>query len=110
MNQYTVSVAVHHKKLLRVNAVDEDEAIEKAEITVFDTDALKYDGDDLVSAEFDIFLPRDASETESVSEINPCDIYCSGCPDYDSEHNFCKKTSVCGEEYDFPPASGEKNG
>ena len=30
MNQYTVSVAVHHKKLLRVNAVDEDEAIEKA--------------------------------------------------------------------------------
>ena len=61
MNQYTVSVAVHHKKLLKVNAVDEDEAIEKAEITVFDTDALKYDGDDLVSAEFDIFLPRDAS-------------------------------------------------
>ena len=124
MKQYTIGVTVSCKKLMKVMAHNKNEAVTKAEIVVYDTNAMHFGSDDIVDVSVDPEPPRliqngktygcdddfDDDLDDMTDEINPCDIFCSGCPDYDSEHNLCKKTSVCGEEYDFPPASGEKNG
>ena len=120
MKQYTIGVTVSCKKLMKVMAHNQNDAITKAEIVVYDTNAMHFGSDDIVNVSVDPEQPRliqngktdeiDSNLDDMTDEINPCDIFCSGCPDYDSEHNLCKKTSVCGEEYDFPPASGEKNG
>ena len=109
MKQYTVGVTVRHKKLLKVSAHSEEEAILKAEMTLFDTDAVTFDGDDLVSADVGVELQRDDFDDDE-DDIEPCDIYCSGCPDYVPSPNICKNLSVCGEGYGFPPAYGGKNG
>ena len=113
MKQYTVGVTVRHKKLLKVSAHSEEEAILKAEMTLFDTDAVTFDGDNLVSADVGIESQRDDFDDDFDDDkyvINRCDIHCSGCPDYDSRRNICHKDGICGEEYDFPPAYGGKNG
>ncbi len=124
MKQYTIGVTVSCKKLMKVMAHNKNEAITKAEIVVYDTNAMHFGSDDIVDVSVEPEPPRliqngktdgcdddfDDDLDGMTGEINPCDIYCSGCLDYDSEQNLCKKTSVCGEEYDFPPASGEKNG
>ncbi len=123
MKQYTIGVTVSCKKLMKVMAHNKNDAITKAEIVIYDTNAMHFDSDDIVKVSVEPEPPRliqngktdgcdddfDDDLDGMTGEINPCDIYCSGCPDYDSEHNLCKKLSVCGEEYDFPPASGEKN-
>ena len=109
MKQYTVGVEVRCKKLLKVSARNEKEAICKADVVMFDTDAVKFNDEDVVSTVVGIEPPmNDCDGGEDESE--PCDIYCSGCPDYVPLLNFCKKDGACGEEYDFPPAFGGKNG
>ena len=120
MKQYTIGVTVSCKKLMKVMAHNKNEAVTKAEIVIYDTNAMHFGSDDIVNVSVEPERSRPLREKEieemnsnlddMTDEINPCDIFCSGCPDYDSEQNLCKKTSVCGEEYDFPPASGEKNG
>ena len=120
MKQYTIGVTVSCKKLMKVMAHNKNDAITKAEIVIYDTNAMHFGSDDIVDVSVDPEPPRpiqngktdeiDSNLDDMTDEINLCDIYCSACLDYDSEHNLCKKTSVCGEEYDFPPASGEKNG
>ena len=124
MKQYTIGVTVSCKKLMKVMAHNKSEAVTKAEIVVYDTNAMHFGSDDIVDVSVDPEPPRliqngktdgcdddfDDDLDDMTDEINLCDIYCSACPDYDSEQNLCKKMSVCGEEYDFPPASGEKNG
>ena len=109
---------------MKVMAHNKSEAVTKAEIVVYDTNAMHFGSDDIVDVSVDSEPPRliqngktdgcdddfDDDLDDMTDEINPCDIFCSGCPDYDSEQNLCKKMRVCGEEYDFPPASGEKNG
>ena len=124
MKQYTIGVTVSCKKLMKVMAHSKEDALTKAEIVVYDTNAMHFGSDDIVNVSVDPEPPRliqngktdgcdddfDDDLDDMTDEINLCDIYCSACPDYDSEHNLCKRLSVCGEEYDFPPASGEKNG
>ena len=120
MKQYTIGVTVSCKKLMKVMAHNKNEAVTKAEIVIYDTNAMHFDSDDIVKVSVEPEPSRpiqhdktneiDSNLDDMTGEINPCDIYCSGCPDYDSEQNLCKKTGVCGEEYDFPPAFGEKNG
>ena len=120
MKQYTIGVTVSCKKLMKVMAHNKNEAVTKAEIVIYDTNAMHFGSDDIVDVSVDPEPPRpiqrdktdeiDSNLDDMTDEINLCDIFCSACPDYDSEHNLCKKTSVCGEEYDFPPASGGKNG
>ncbi len=111
MKQYTIGVTVSCKKLMKVMAHNKNDAITKAEIVVYDTNAMHFGSDDIVDVSVEPEPPRliqngktdgcdddfDDDLDDMTDEINPCDIFCSGCPDYDSE-------------YDFPPASGEKNG
>ena len=120
MKKFTIGVTMCCKRQINVMAHNEEDALTKAEIVVFDTNAMHFGSDDIVNVSVDPEPPRPLREKEieemnsnlddMTDEINLCDIYCSACPDYDSKHHLCKKTSVCGEEYDFPPASGEKNG
>ena len=120
MKQYTIGVTVSCKKLMKVMAHNKNEAVTKAEIVIYDTNAMHFGSDDIVnvSVEPEPSRPNQHDKTDEIDsnlddmtdEINLCDIFCSACPDYDSEQNLCKKMSVCAEEYDFPPASGEKNG
>ena len=120
MKKFTIGVTMCCKRQINVMAHNEEDALTKAEIVVFDTNAMHFGSDDIVnvSVEPEPSRPNQHDKTDEIDsnlddmtdEINPCDIYCSGCPDYDSEQNLCKKMSVCAEEYDFPPASGEKNG
>ena len=124
MKQYTIGVTVSCKKLMKVMAHNKNDAVTKAEIVIYDTNAMHFGSDDIVNVSVEPEPLRliqngktygcdddfDDDLDDMTDEINLCDIYCSACPDYDYEHNLCKKTSVCGEEYDFPPASGEKNG
>ena len=124
MKQYTIGVTVSCKKLMKVMAHNKNEAVTKAEIVVYDTNAMHFGSDDIVDVSVDPEPPRpiqngktdgcdddfDDDLDDMTDEINLCDIYCSACPDYDSEQNLCEKDGICGEEYDFPSASGEKNG
>ncbi len=120
MKKFTIGVTMCCKRQINVMAHNEEDALTKAEIVVFDTNAMHFGSDDMINVSVEPEPSRanqhdktdeiDSNLDDMTDEINPCDIYCSGCPDYDSEQNLCKKMSVCGEEYDFPPASGEKNG
>ena len=120
MKKFTIGVTMCCKRQINVMAHNKEEALTKAEIVVFDTNAMRFNSNDIVHVSVDPEPSRpiqrdktdeiDSHLDDMTDEINLCDIYCSACPDYDSEHNLCKKLSVCGEEYDFPPASGEKNG
>ena len=120
MKQYTIGVTVSCKRLMKVMAHNQNEAVTKAEIVVFDTNAMSFDSDDIVNVKVDAVPRHLISESEfddfdddiddMTEKINSCDIFCSGCPEYDSQQNLCKKLSLCGEEYGFPPASGGKNG
>ena len=105
MKQYTIGVTVSCKKLMKVMAHNKNDAVTKAEIVIYDTNAMHFGSDDIVDVSVDSEPPRliqngktdgcdddfDDDLDDMTDEINPCDIFCSACPDYDSEHNLCKK-------------------
>ncbi len=111
MKEYTIGLTVSCKRPMNFAAHNEKESVVKAEITAHDADilSLKVDikppnmvADDDFDDDFD---DEFADETDAA---NDSDVYCLGCPEYDPHLNLCRKSSVCGEEYGFPPASDSK--
>ena len=49
MKQYTIGVTVSCKKLMKVMAHNKNDAVTKAEIVIYDTNAMHFGSDDIVN-------------------------------------------------------------
>ena len=80
MKQYTIGVTVSCKKLMKVMAHNKNDAITKAEIVVYDTNAMHFDSNDIVNVSVDPEPPRPI-QRDKTDEIdgNLDTVSCSNC-------------------------------
>ena len=83
MKKYDVTLTAHYEKTISVYAENPEQAKEKTQIILFDTDLIDFTDDDFVCGEADI---TDAEENadETAQDDDPCLEHedCSDCPYY----------------------------
>lgn len=88
MKKFDVTLTAHYEKTLSVYAESPEQAKEKIEIVLFDTDLVDFTDDDFICGEADIIESCEDSLEDAVEDDACEDDCCSECP------YFCP---VCGE-------------
>lgn len=88
MKKYDVTLTAHYEKTISVCAESAEQAKEKTEIILFDTDLINFTDEDFVCGEADITELCEDGLEDTVGEEACDDDCCSDCP------YFCP---VCGE-------------
>lgn len=90
MQKYDVTLTAHYKKTVAVYADSPEQAKEKIETALFDTDLIGFSDEDFVCGEAEICVPceGESGEDEGCEDGDMEDGCCSECP------YFCP---VCGE-------------
>lgn len=85
MQKYDVTLTAHYEKTVAVYADSPEQAKEKIETVLFDTDLIDFSDEDFVCGEAEICVPCEGESCEDEDMEDGC---CSDCP------YFCP---VCGE-------------
>lgn len=85
MKKYDVTLTAHYEKTVAVYADSPEQAKEKIETVLFDTDLIDFSDEDFVCGEAEICVPCEDENCEDEDMEDGC---CSECP------YFCP---VCGE-------------
>lgn len=90
MKKYDVTLTAHYEKTVSVYADSPEQAKEKIETVLFDTDLIGFSDEDFVCGEAEICVPceDESCEDEGCEDGDMEDGCCSDCP------YFCP---VCGE-------------
>ena len=90
MKKYDVTLTAHYEKTVSVYADSPEQAKEKIETVLFDTDLIDFSDEDFVCGEAEICVPceDESSKDEGCEDEDMEDGCCSDCP------YFCP---VCGE-------------
>lgn len=86
MNEYKISVSAHFEKTISVVAANPNEALDKIETALFDTDLVDFSEDDLVLTEAVVTNPYDEDYEDKDEDLS--DDCCSDC---------AYRCPVCGE-------------
>ena len=85
MKKYDVTLTAHYEKTVAVYADSPEQAKEKIETVLFDTDLIDFSDEDFVCGEAEVCVPCGDESCEDEDMEDGC---CSDCP------YFCP---VCGE-------------
>ena len=88
LKKFDVTLTAHYEKTISVYAQTPEQAKEKIEIILFDTDLVDFSDDDFIGGEAAITCPCEDGLEDAVENETSEDDCCSGCP------YFCP---VCGE-------------
>src|SRR5699024_2243722 len=88
LKKFEVTLTGHYQKTISVYAETPEQAKEKTETILFDTDLIDFSDEDFIGGEAAISVGCEDGLEELVEEETDEDDCCSGCP------YFC---SVCGE-------------
>ena len=88
LKKFKVTLTGHYQKTISVYAETPEQAKEKTETILFDTDLIDFSDEDFIGGEAAISVGCEDGLEELVEEETDEDDCCSGCP------YFC---SVCGE-------------
>lgn len=90
MQKYDVTLTAHYEKTVAVYADSPEQAKEKIETVLFDTDLIDFSDEDFVCGEAEICVPCEGESCED-----------EGCEDGDMEDGCCSECPyfcpVCGE-------------
>lgn len=89
MKKYDITLTGHYEKTISVYANSPEQAAEKVEMILFDTDLIDFSDEDFVGGEADIQDVDEDGSCDTTHEKEACENdCCSGCP---------YRCPVCGE-------------